>query len=30
MRAAYQSVAGPAEIPSFREIHEFHQALVTL
>jgi len=30
MRAAYQAVTGPAEIPSFREIHEFHLALVTL
>jgi O-acetyl-ADP-ribose deacetylase (regulator of RNase III) len=30
MRAAYQAMTGPAEIPSFREIHAFHAALVTL
>jgi O-acetyl-ADP-ribose deacetylase (regulator of RNase III) len=30
MRAAYESVAGPAEIPSIRQIHKFHEELVTL
>jgi len=30
MRAAYEAITAPAEIPSFRAIHEFHKSLKML